>query len=516
MKINQLLFLFFLGNLIFAQSPNISYSTPNSFEINQAITPFFPVNSGGSVPLEPVVSTFAGTGIIGSTDGNGSTSQFNLPTVVVFDNEENLIVVDRSNHKIRKITPSGIVSTLAGTGAIGSTNGAALSATFRYPDGAIVDSNGNIFITDQSNHTIRKIDENGIVSTFAGDGLAGYLDGNGIATKFRYPAAMAIDENDNLFIADWGNHCIRKITPLGVVSTYAGIGGNSGNIDGNTSVAKFNGPTGLCFDNNGNLYVADYSNYKIRKVDTSGNVSTFCGSGVAGNTDGDAFTARFNKPAVITFDGIDTFYVTDDSNHNVRKVDLLGNVSTFAGIGVNGATDGLASTSSFKSLTGIVAKNKDELFIADYGNHKIRKITKYHYSISPSLPTGLTFNETTGEISGTPTQLSAMTDYTVIATNEFGSSSTIVSIEVATLSTSSFQQKAFRVYPNPFENDVVLEFKHEIPKEVKVYNALGQKIVEVKPKELSTKIDFKNYSSGVYFVKLDFDSKTETLQLIKK
>lgn len=508
--------MFFLGNLIFAQSPNISYSTPNSFEINQAITPFSPVNSGGSVPLEPIVSTFAGTGIIGSTDGNGNTSQFNLPTVVVFDNEENLIVVDRSNHKIRKITTSGIVSTLAGTGAIGSTNGAALSATFRYPDGAIVDSNGNIFITDQSNHIIRKIDVNGIVSTFAGDGLAGYLDGNGIATKFRYPAAMAIDENDNLFIADWGNHCIRKITPLGVVSTYAGIGGNSGNIDGNTSVAKFNGPTGLCFDNNGNLYVADYSNYKIRKVDTSGNVSTFCGSGVAGNIDGDAFTARFNKPAVITFDGIDTFYVTDDSNHNVRKVDLLGNASTFAGIGVNGATDGLASTSSFKSLTGIVAKNKDELFIADYGNHKIRKITKYHYSISPNLPTGFTFNEATGEISGTPTQLSPMTDYTVTATNEFGTSSTIVSIEVATLSASSFQQKAFKIYPNPFENDVVLEFKNEIPKEVKVYNALGQKIVEVKPKELSTKIDFKNHNSGIYFVKLDFVSNTETYQLVKK
>lgn len=516
MKIKQLLFLFFLGNLIFAQSPNISYLTPNSFEINQAITPIFPVNSGGSVPLEPIVSTFAGTGIIGSTDGNGNTSQFNLPTVVVLDNEENLIVVDRSNHKIRKITPSGIVSTLAGTGAIGSTNGAALSATFRYPDGAIVDSNGNIFITDQSNHTIRKIDENGIVSTFAGDGLAGYLDGNGIATKFRYPAAMAIDENDNLFIADWGNHCIRKITPLGVVSTYAGIGGNSGNIDGNTSVAKFNGPTGLCFDNNGNLYVADYSNYKIRKVDTSGNVSTFCGNGVAGNIDGDAFTARFNKPAVITFDGIDTFYVTDDSNHNVRKVDLLGNVSTFAGTGVNGATDGLASTSSFKSLTGIVAKNKDELFIADYGNHKIRKITKYHYSISPNLPTGFTFNEATGEISGTPTQLSPMTDYTVTATNEFGASSTIVSIEVATLSTSSFQQKAFRVYPNPFENDVVLEFKNEIPKEVKVYNALGQNIIKVQPTQLATKIDFKNHNSGIYFVKLNFSSKTETFQLIKK
>ena len=518
MNINKLLFflLFLSSSLIKAQAPSISYSSPNSFEINQVITALLPTNSGGNIPNVPIVSTYAGTGSIGSTDGFASVSQFNYPTVVEFDNANNLIVVDRSNHKIRKITQTGIVSTIAGTGTVGSLDGAALTATFRYPDGAIVDSNGNIFITDQSNHKIRKLDASSTVSTIAGSGTLGYLDGTGLGTRFYYPAAMAIDSNDNLFIADYSNHCIRKITPLGVVSTYAGIGGSSGNIDGNIAVAKFNGPTGLCFDNIGNLYIADYNNNKIRKIDTSGNVTTFCGTGFTGNVDGNATIAQFNKPGVICFDGIDTFYVTDSGNHNVRKVDLLGNVTTYAGTSVAGSTDGNALSSSFRDLTGIVCKNKDELYIADYGNHKIRKITKHHYSISPTLPTGLIFNEATGEISGTPTQVSPMTDYTVIVSNEFGTSSTIVSIEVATLSINSFQKEAFKIYPNPFENDVVLEFNNEIPKEVIFYNALGQKIMKLEPKDLLTKIDFKNCTRGVYFVKLNFDSKTETFQMIKK
>ena len=519
MKTNKLLFFLTLLNcsLSKAQSPNISYSTPNSFEINQTITPLVSTNIGGSIPTTPIVSTFAGTGVIGSTDGSSSTSQFNYPTVVVIDNAENLIVVDRSNHKIRMITPIGNVTTIAGTGVAGSLDDAALTATFRFPDGAIVDSNGNIIITDQSNHKIRKLDTtSNNVTTIAGSGTAGYLDGTGLITRFFYPAAMAIDNADNFYIADYSNHCIRKITPLGVVSTYAGTGGSSGNSDGNSSIARFNGPTGLCFDNVGNLYVADYNNNKIRKIDTSGNVTTFCGTGVAGNVDGNATTAQFNKPGVICFDGIDTFYVTDSGNHNVRKVDLLGNVTTYAGTSVAGSTDGNALSSSFRDLTGIVSKNKDELFIADYGNHKIRKITKHHYSISPSLPTGLTFNETTGEISGTPSQLSAMTDYTVTATNEFGTSSTIVSIEVATLSVGSFQQKVLKIYPNPFENEFTFEFKNEIPKEVIFYNALGQKVMNLKPSELTSTIDFKNHNSGIYFVKMNFSSKTETFQLIKK
>ncbi|MEZ4852988.1 T9SS type A sorting domain-containing protein [Flavobacterium sp.] len=515
MKVIAKLYGLLITSALLAQTPNISYNTPNSFVINQPITALFSINTGGNIPTEATVSTFAGTGTIGSTDANGTSSQFYYPTVVVLDNTNAIIVVDRSNHKIRKIDSLGNVTTIAGTGTIGSADGTALSATFKYPDGAIVDSYGNIFITDQSNHRIRKIDVLGNVTTFAG-GTAGYLDGIGVEAKFYYPAAMAIDNNDNLFIADWGNHCIRKITPLGVVSTYAGIGGSSGSIDGNILMAKFNGPTGLCFDNDDNLYVADYGNHKIRKIDAGVNITTFCGTGTIGNTDGISSVTTFNHPAVIAFDGNANFYVTDEGNHKIRKINSYGTTSTLAGTGTGGFLNGTASAALFNSATGIVVKNKNELFIADYGNHSIRKIQQYLYTISPNLPEGLLFNEVTGEISGTPTQLSSMTDYTVTATNEFGTASTIVSIEVATLSTSSFQNKTFKIYPNPFENDVFLDFENEIPKEVVFYNTLGQKILKVVPTSLSTKIDFKNHNSGIYFVKLNFDSKTETLKLIKK
>lgn len=510
-----LLSLFFIESL--AQAPNISYTSPNIFEVGQVISSLLPTNTGGIIPTEPVVSTFAGSGTIGSTDENGGLSQFNLPTVVVKDNDGNLIVVDRSNHKIRKIDTSGNVTTLAGTGSIGSADGTAFSASFKYPDGAIVDSNGNVFITDQSNHKIRKIDTLGNVTTFAGTGVAGYLDGDGNVAKFYYPAAMAIDVFNNLYVADYSNHCIRKITPSGLVSTYAGIGGSMGNIDGNISVAKFKNPTGLCVDNNGNVYLADFGNHKIRKIDTSGNVTTFVGTGVAGNTDGNSTTATFNGPAIVDFDGINSFYVTDQINNEVRKIDGSGNVTTYAGTGTQGATDGIASVATFKSLTGIVVKNENELFIADYGNHKIRKITKYVYTISPGLPDGLVFNSLTGEISGAPTTTSPMTDYTITISNENGISSFVISIEVTeTMNTNSFNRESIKVFPVLVENSFKLETGNEIPNTIKLINQNGQILKTIQPKNSKLEVNIEEFLSGIYFVQIETVNKTETVKIIKK
>ncbi|MEZ4787509.1 MAG: hypothetical protein R2790_06440 [Flavobacterium haoranii] len=245
--------LLYIG-IVFSQAPQITYNTPNTFSINESISPLVPTNTGGNVSNEPIVSTYAGTGSTGSVDGSLLTSSFNLPTISVFDNNQDLIVVDRSNNKIRKIA-NGQVTTIAGTGALGSINGVATSSTFRYPDGAIVASDGTIYITDQSNHKIRKFATDGMVSNFVGTNTAGYVDGNGTNARFYYPAAMAIDAQDNLYVADYGNHCIRKVTPAGDVTTYAGLGGILGNTDGTlaTTIAKFNGPTGLCLDNFGNV-----------------------------------------------------------------------------------------------------------------------------------------------------------------------------------------------------------------------------------------------------------------------
>lgn len=506
--------LLYIG-VVFSQAPQITYNTPNTFSINESITPLVPINTGGNVPNEPIVSTYAGTGSIGSVDGSLLTSSFNLPTISIFDNNQDLIVVDRSNNKIRKIA-NGQVTTIAGTGALGSVNGVATSSTFRYPDGAVVASDGTIYISDQSNHKIRKFTTDGMVSNFVGTNTAGYVDGNGTNARFNYPAAMAIDTQDNLYVADWGNHCIRKITPTGDVTTYAGIGGVSGDLDGNTTIAKFNGPTGLCLDNFGNVYVADYSNHKIRKIDVLGNVITFVGTGIAGNVDGNASNATLNLPAVVAFDGIENFYVTDSGNRKVRKIDAQGNVTTFAGTGEGGAVDGVASVASFRALTGIIAKNETEFYVTDYNNHKIRKIKIYRYTIAPQLPAGLVFNEQTGEISGTPTEVSPLTDYTVTAENENGTSSFVLSIEVNTLSTDSFNNSITKVYPNPFESELLFEFKNELPIEVSIFNVLGQEVLHFKPQELLQKIDFKNKLNGIYFAKIVFESKTEILQIIKK
>lgn len=500
----------------FSQGPSISYPTPNTFLVNQDNILIQPTNSGGIIPVESIVTTYAGTGVAGFTNGISSSSQFYFPTVVVLDNNDNVIVVDRSNHKIRKIE-NQIVSTIAGTGAIGSLDGLGTVATFKYPDGAIVDSNGNIFITDQSNHKIRKIDDAGNVNTIAGTGVAGFLDGIGSSAKFYFPAAMAIDSQNNLFIADYGNHCVRKITPFGIVSTYAGIGGVAGNIDGNVSVATFNYPTGLCFDNQGNLYVADYGTQKIRKIDSFGNVSTFAGTGIAGNMDGPALNASFKNVGLIAFDKVDAFYLTDSGNNKIRKIDAFGTVSTFAGTGVIGAIDGTASTATFKEPTGMVIKNQNEFFISDYGNHKIRKITQYRYAISPNLPAGLTLNTINGEISGTATEISPMTAYTVFVSNEVGESTFVLNIEViSTASTPGFSKNTIVVYPNPAIDVLIVESTNEIPKSIEIINLLGQKLKSIVPTNQKETIHISDLNSGIYMIKFLFDTTQLKQKFIKK
>ncbi|BCY27729.1 hypothetical protein KK2020170_05970 [Flavobacterium okayamense] len=518
MYINKLLYFFIILNfsLVLAQEPNISYTTPNSFEINQPITPLFPGNSGGAIPNGPGIIRHVGNGLQGDVNGFLEVAEFNLPTASIFDSNNNLLIVDRGNHKIKKIDASGIVQTFVGTGALGALDGSLAVATFNYPASIVEDSQGNLFVCDQSNHKIRKIDASGNVTTFAGTGVGGFQDGPGNVARFYYPDEIAIDALDNIFVADYLNNRIRKITPLGIVSTVAGSG-VSGDMDGIASLAKFKWPTGVCLDGNGNIFVTDYGNHKIKKIDTSANVTTIAGS-VAGDENGIGTLAKFKNPTISALDSFGNIFVADYGNHKIKKIDTSGNVTTFAGDGTIGNRDDELLLAKFKQPSAVTFNNSGELFITDYGNHTIKKTTVFNftYSVTPNLPVGLIFNENTGEISGIPTQLSPMTDYTVSISNQFGTSSTIVSIEVATLSANSFQQKAFKVYPNPFENDVVFEFKNEIPKEVVFYNTFGQKIVEVQPTDLFTKIDFKNHNSGVYFVKLNFDSKTETLQLIKK
>ena len=281
-----------------------------------------------------VVSPFAGlTGSPGSTDGAGSSARFNSPFGIAVDAAGNVYVADRGNHTIRKITPAGVVSTLAGlAGSAGSTDGAGNTARFSNPSAVAVDAAGTVYVADTGNQTIREITAAGVVSTLAGlAGNQGSADGTGNAARFNNPFGVAVDAAGNVYVGDTFNQTIRKITAAGVVSTLAGLANSRGIADGTGNVARFDQPGGVAVDATGNVYVADAGNSTIRTITPAGVVSTLAGSaGNAGNVDGTGAAARFNAPIDVTVDAAGNVYVADSSNQSIRLITPAGVVTTFA------------------------------------------------------------------------------------------------------------------------------------------------------------------------------------------
>jgi hypothetical protein len=234
---------------------------------------------------------------VGGADGTGSAARFYNPYSVAVDSAGNVYVADSSNDMIRKITPAGVVTTLAG-GKMGSTDGIGNAARFYDPCGVAVDSAGNVYSADSGNHTIRKITPFGVVTTLAGlAGSRGNADGTGSAARFSSPSDVATDSADNFYVADFGNQTIRKITPAGVVTTLAGLAGSMGGADGTGSAARFHSPEGVVVDGAGNVYVADTENSTIRKITSAGVVTTLAGlAGSEGSANGSGSAARFNWP----------------------------------------------------------------------------------------------------------------------------------------------------------------------------------------------------------------------------
>ncbi len=264
------------------------------------------------------VSTLAGVGReLGDIDGTGSEARLSGINAIAFTTSGDMLVTDTNNHKIKKITTSGVVTTFAGTGLNGSNNGPALSATFQQNTGVVIDSQGNVYIVERNKHNIRKISASGEVSVFAGDSGGNTTDGNGTDASFTFPYGIAIDADDNLYVTDGGNHLIRKITPNADVTTIAGS--TIGFSDGQGAAAQFNSPTGIVVDKQGNIYVSDTSNDVIRMITPDGLVSTFAGSG-EGFGDGEASIAQFKFPKGITIDALGDLYVADQGNHRIRKI----------------------------------------------------------------------------------------------------------------------------------------------------------------------------------------------------
>lgn len=316
------------------------------------------------------VSTLAGDGIPGFKEGNGDVAEFKLPFGIAVDASGNIYVGDGGNNRIRKINADRVVSTLAGNGNAGFVDGAADVAEFHSPEGVAVDATGNVFIADFANYRIRKISA-GLVTTVAGNGVAGFKDGDAMTAQFFDPEGIAVNATGNVFVAEYGNSRIRKIAN-GVVTTHAG-NGIEGFKDGLATDAEFNAPFGIAVDASQNIYVGDFANNRIRKI-TGSTVATLAGDGSNGFKDGPGTTAQFFRPQGVAVDVMGNVFVADRGNHRIRKITTTGIVSTIAGTGTIGFKNGTGANAQFNFPSGIAVDASGAIYVTDYFNHCVRKL----------------------------------------------------------------------------------------------------------------------------------------------
>ena len=336
---------------------------------------------------------------LGSTDGIGAEARFNAPSGVAVDNGGYVYVGDCRNDTIRKIAPDGTVTTLAGTvGRPGSSDGPGSTASFVFPYGVAVDLSGNVYVSDNGNQTIRKITPGGGVTTLAGSPgqltvgvpvilggaapVVGNGDGTGPAARFLNPTGVAVDSSGMVYVAD--DNIVRRITPAGVVTTIAGTQWVSGSADGPGSLAQFGMTQGVAVDPYGNLYVADSGNFSVRKITQLGLVTTLAG-GTRGTADGLGAAAQFGELYGIAVDARGTVFVTDGLFNTIRKITPDGTVTTLAGDpSLAGGSDGLGSAALFYTPIGVAVDASENVFVADSFNNLIRVGA---YDAPPTMPT---------------------------------------------------------------------------------------------------------------------------------
>ncbi|MFA4828189.1 MAG: RHS repeat-associated core domain-containing protein [Thermodesulfovibrionales bacterium] len=347
-----------------------------------------------------IITTVAGNGQNDFSGDGGTAIQASLkwPYEVVVDNAGNIYIVDTSNNRIRKVDTSGIITTVAGNGQWGHSgdNGFATQASLRTPSGIAVDNAGNIYIADTYNHRIKKVDASGIITTVAGNGQYGFSGNGGPATQatLSFPMGVVVDNAGDIYIADTYNNRIRKVDTNGIITTIAGNGyfGFSGD-GGSATQTRLTIPHEVAVDSAGNIYIADTYNHRIRKVDTNGIITTIAGNGQGGfSGDGvPATQAMLKNPRRVTVDNAENIYIADTDNHRIRKVDTSGIITTVAGKGQYGFSGdgGTAIQAMLAYPYGVAVDSADNIYIVDTNNHRIRKVSY------PSAFTGLTI---TGDI----------------------------------------------------------------------------------------------------------------------
>lgn len=337
-----------------------------------------------------VITTIAGTGTEGFSGDGGLAvaAALNKPIGIGVDDSGNIYIADTRNARIRKVNPKGIITTIAGTGIPGNLGdgGLATAAQLYTPTDVAIDHKGNIYIADIKNNTIRKVDKvTGVINIIAGNGISGYSGDNGLATAaaISTPQAIAVDTSGNLFIADYNNSRVRKVSnATGIITTIAGTGATGFSGDGGIATAAelFN-PSGVAVNRQGDVFIADTYNNRIRKVNSAtGIITTIAGNGTTGYSgDGGLATlAALSQPVKIALDDSSNFWIADINSNRLRKVSsATGIISTVAGTGIGAYSgDGGAATSAqLYSPTDVAVDPSGNIYIADYGNTRIRKIS---------------------------------------------------------------------------------------------------------------------------------------------
>jgi sugar lactone lactonase YvrE len=333
----------------------------------------------------PPIATSAGTGEPGSSGNQGPANSAELthPYGVVVDASGTLYFSEFSGHRVRKVTRDGTISTYAGTGEAGhgGDDGPAASAHLNYPRGVAVDSTGALYIADAGNHRVRKVAADGTISTVAGTGRAGFSGDGAPATaaELDRPYGVAVDGAGCVYIADHNNHRIRRITPDGTISTFAGTGEPGSEGDGaDAGSAQLKEPHAVVVDGTGALYIADAGNHRVRRVAPDGTISTVAGTGQEGfgGDGGAAEAAQLNCPAAVALDSAGCLYIGDQYNHRVRKVAADGTITTVAGTGAAdfGGDEGPAVSAQLNSPLGLAVDRIDAVYVADHLNNRIRTI----------------------------------------------------------------------------------------------------------------------------------------------
>ncbi len=348
------------------------------------------------VDASGTITTIAGGGSFSGDGGPSVEAGLNRPRGVAVDGTGNLYIVDTNNHRIHRVDASGTITTIAGTGERGFSedNVPAVRAQLDRPTGVTLDGAGNLYVADTGNQRIRRVDASGIIATIAGTGEYGDNGDGGpaVQAQLAFPTGVAVDAAGNLYIADSYNHRIRRVDASGTITTIAGTGARGFSGDGGPAVvAQLHEPRGVAVDGSGNLYIADFYNHRVRRVDASGTITTIAGTGARGfsGDGGPAVQAQLAFPTGVAVDAAGNLYIADSYNHRIRRVDLSGTITTIAGAGARGYSGdgGPAVVAQLHEPKGVTVDDAGNLYIADTDNHRIRVLTRPS-SLRP--PTNLT------------------------------------------------------------------------------------------------------------------------------